>query len=654
MLSSLGNSLSLRFVRLGRSDDLNSSIFTLEEAVQLTPNDHPAKASRLTNLGNLFLHRFEQLGDNGDIDRCIILFTDAVAVSPDGHPEKHTILNNLACALLRRSKYFGDIADINRSVETFADSIRLTPEGHISAASKLSNLGTALRARFQQFGDITDLHKSLETLKEGVRLTADTHPDKPGMLSDLGNALHNRFERLGDIEDLNDAVSALTDASKLCPVGHTIRSTILANLGNVLRARFQQLGDTWDITRSILMLRGALQLTPEGHPDRSLWLNNLGYSLSSRFEILGEINNNFTPDILTGQIDDIEESVSVCREAIHLTPDSHPIKPLMLANLGNSLQLRFGQSKDNRDFEELIAQFAAAARSTSGPASARFQACSIWVEHAQMAQHPSLLSAYSVAVDLLSEMAWLGLSIRDRHHIILRGGKVVRDAAAAAISASQYDKAVEWLEQGRSVIWGQLLALRTPVDSLKENHPGLATDLIRLSTQLEGAGVSDIAEEVKDHNTQLSAQQSLQAIAQKYHDYAHQRNELLKKIRGLNGFNRFLLPKEMAELSLAAKGGPVIILNISKIRCDALIVMSDSINEVRSVPLPTVTNEWAQSLAESLRTLLGENGRGDRLSGRREGEMQPETQLAHILSELWFRIGWPVLQGLGNTVSCFG
>ncbi|KAJ7263067.1 CHAT domain-containing protein [Mycena rebaudengoi] len=654
MLSSLGNTLSLRFQRFGRSDDLNRSISTLEKAAQLTPNDHPAKASRLNNFGNSLLHRFEQLGNNCDIDRSIILFTDAVRMIPESHPEKPGLLNNFASALSRRFKHFGDIADINQSVEAFTDSVRLTPEGHISVPSRLANFGTSLRTRFLEFGDLSDLHKSVETLKQAVRLTADTHPSKPSMFSDLGNALHSRFERLRDIGDLNGAVSALIDAFKLAPVGHTHRLKIMGNLGNSLRARFEQLGDTWDITRSILMLRGALQLTPEGHPERPLWLNNLGASLSSRFEVLGEINNHFTPDLsknleFLGEISDIQESVSVCREATYLTPDSHPIKPLMLANLGNSLLLRFGHSKESQDFEDFIAQFAAAARSTSGPASVRFRACSTWAENAQTAQHPSLLSAYSVALDLLSEMAWLGLSIRDRHHIISRGGKLVRDAAAAAISASKYDKAVEWLEQGRSIIWGQLLALRTPVDSLKESHLDLATEFMRLSTQLEGAAVRDTSEEVKDHSTRLLAQQSLQATAQKFHGYAHERNQLLQKIRKLNGFNRFLLPKEMAELSLASKGGPVIILNVSKIRSDALIVMSGAINGVRSVPLPTVTNEWVQSLAESLTTLLGENGRNDRLLGHREGEIPPETQFAHILSELWLRIGWPVLQGLGNT-----
>ena len=76
------------------------------------------------------------------------------------------------------------------------------------------------------------------------------------------------------------------------------------------------------------------------------------------------------------------------------------------------------------------------------------------------------------------ELAWLGLSITDRHYLLSQAGQIVRDAASASIVAHDYQKAVEWLDQGRSVIWGQFLNLRTPVDELRKSHPGLADQLV--------------------------------------------------------------------------------------------------------------------------------------------------------------------------------
>jgi hypothetical protein len=43
---------------------------------------------------------------------------------------------------------------------------------------------------------------------------------------------------------------------------------------------------------------------------------------------------------------------------------------------------------------------------------------------------------------------------------------VASEAAAAAISAKQYNTALEWLEQGHSIVWNQFLQLRTPFDAL--------------------------------------------------------------------------------------------------------------------------------------------------------------------------------------------
>jgi hypothetical protein len=76
-------------------------------------------------------------------------------------------------------------------------------------------------------------------------------------------------------------------------------------------------------------------------------------------------------------------------------------------------------------------------------------------------------------------MAWLGLSIADRQHFLCKVGPVVEEAVSAAIKADQCETAIEWMDQGHSIIWGQLLQLHTPVDDLRQCHPDIA---VRLST----------------------------------------------------------------------------------------------------------------------------------------------------------------------------
>ncbi|KAJ7208314.1 TPR-like protein, partial [Mycena pura] len=628
LLNNLGNSLLRRFERLGDLNDINKSVLMKEDAVKLTPDGHPDKPSRLNNLGNSLLRRFEWLGDLSDISKAVLMFEDAV--TPDGHPDKPGWLNNLGNLLLHRFERLGDLSDINKSVLMKEDAVKLTPDGHPDKPGWLNNLGNSLLRRFERLGDLSDINKSVLMFEDAVKLTPDGHPDKPGWLNNLGNSLLCRFERLGDPSDINKSVLMFEDAVKLTPDGHPDKPGWLNNLGNSLARRFERLGDLSDINKSVLMFEDAVKLTPDGHPDKPSRLNNLGNSLLGRFERLGDLS-------------DINKSVLMKEDAVKLTPDGHPDKPSRLNNLGNSFFHRFEHLYDPEDSRQLILHYTSAACSTTGPASIRFNAAKQWAKHAHTHQPSSLLHAYTIAIELLPELAWLALSITDRHHLLSQAGQVVRDAASAAIAVHDYQKAVEWLDQGRSIIWGQLLSLRTPVDELRMSHSGLANQLVSLSTTLETAGTQS------NSVTDNTKPQSLQTSANQSHDLALQRNRVLQQIRELPGFERFLLSKPISELVPAAKKGPVAIINISEYGCDALILPPGLADEVIHVPLCDFTIHEAETLAQSLARIVGTTGRNDRLQGSREGEMAPKDTFSLILSELWFKIVQPVLNALAIT-----
>ncbi|KAJ7115480.1 CHAT domain-containing protein, partial [Mycena epipterygia] len=595
----------------------------------------PEKPSRLSNLGNSLLSRFTQLGDLDDLHQSVSRFEAAVTLTPDDHLNKPSLLNNIGNSLLRRFERLDDLDDLNQSVLRLEAAVALTPDSHPVMPSRLNNLGKSVRSRFERLGDLDDLNQSVLTLEAAVALTPDGHPAKPSRLNDHGKSIFNRFKRLGDLDALNQSVSRFEAAVTLTPDGHLDKPSLLNNLGNSLRIQFEHLGSLNDLNQSVLRLEAAVTLTPDGHPDKPLLLNNLGNSLSRRFERLGDL-------------DDLNQSVSRYEAAVTLTPDGHPNKPSMLSNLGSSLLSCFTRLGDVDDLHQsLLLNYTSAASSATGPASTRFAAATRWAKHAHIHQPSSTLLAYTTAIELLPELAWLGLSITDRHHQLSLAGQVVRDAASAAIAVHDYQKAVEWLEQGRSVIWGQLLNLRTPVDELRKNHPGLANQLVSLSTSLEMAGnrSNSVADAIEP--------QSLQSIAKKSHALVLQRNDILQQIRELPGFQRFLLPKMISELSLAAKMGPVAVLNISAYGCDALVLMPGLGDKVIHVPLSDFSMHEAQALAKLLASIVGTPGHSDRATMSREGDMARDDIFPHILSELWVKIVCPVLNALTITVSYF-
>ncbi|KAJ7478073.1 TPR-like protein [Mycena galericulata] len=624
--SNLGNSLRSRFKSFGDLTDINQAVLSDETAVALTRDGHPEKPSSYNNLGISLLCRFERLGSLPDITQSVLMFETAVALTPDGHPNKPLYYNNLGNSLRYRFQQLGSVPDINQSVVILQTAVMITPDGHPAKPLRYNNLGNSLFCRFKQLGDLADMNQAVLSYETAVMVTPDGHPDKPSYYNNLGNSLLSRFERLRSLPDINQSVLRAEIAVALTPEGHPSKPLYIDNLGNSLLSRFEQLGDPVDLTESVLRFQTAVGLTPDGHPDRPSRLSNLGNSLLHRFERLGNLV-------------DLTESISSYRTAVKLTPDGHPSKPGFLSHVGNSLLSRFEQLHDPHDFQQLLYHYTAAACSITGPPDIRFQAAKIWAKYAHVHHHPSVLQAYTTAIDLLPELVWLGLSISDRHHHILQAGQVVRDAASAAIAVHDYKKAVEWLDQGRSVIWGQLISLRTPVDDLMTSYPHLADRLISLSTALGTAGT-------RSSTTEATQSQSLQTIAQQSHTIALERDQVLVEIRMLPGFERFLLSKPFSELSLAAKRGPVALLNISQYGCDALILMPGLTDEVLHVPLPDFTLSEAQILAKSLASIVGGPARSDRLHGSREGYMAPDNIFSQILSMLWLQIVQPVLNGL--------
>jgi hypothetical protein len=68
-----------------------------------------------------------------------------------------------------------------------------------------------------------------------------------------------------------------------------------------------------------------------------------------------------------------------------------------------------------------------------------------------------------------------------------------------------------------------------------------------------------------------------------HHDVADEWDRLVHHIRGLEGFDRFLLPWTFTQLQIATHDGPVILINISTHHCDALILMPN-LDDILHIP----------------------------------------------------------------------
>ncbi|KAF8139602.1 TPR-like protein [Boletus edulis] len=705
-LLNLGTSFVTRFFRLGELSDLENAFPILEDAVDLTPQGHPDKPRRLNNLATSFKARFEQLGELSDLERAISVLKDVVDLTPHGHPDKPTYLLNLGTSFKVRFSCLGELSDLGNAILILKDVVDLTPQGHPGKPRHLNNLATSFKARFERLGELSDLEKAISALKNAVDLTPHGHPDKPTCLLNLGTSFVTRFERLGELSDLENAIGILEDAVHLTPPGHYNKHSCLNNLATSLKARFERLGELGDLERAISVLKDAVDLIPHGHPDKPACLLNLGTSFKVRFSRLGELSdlenaiqvlkdavdltpqghpekpnrlNNLATSFVTrfsrlGELSDLENAIRILKDVVDLTPQGHPDKPSRLNNLATSFEARFERLGELRDLHHAISLYSHAASAPIGLTSARFRASQNWISCARRASHRSLLHAYSATITLLPQLAWTGLSFRRRFSELRRGADVVREAAAAALDFGFPETAVEWLEQGRSIVWGELLQLRSTHEELSSTYPNHAHRLRELSAALEDAGAtrerssSALLERVQRgiHEMSLAtehtagtdeesfftfAKQMWSAIqreketwqqgADKLRTLAIERDDLLHEIRRFPGFERFLLQKEFSQLRTSAHAGPVVILNAAETRCDALIILAH-VDHAIHVPLPNITLERCANLQDTLKSLAR------RVRSIRDGERVPldDSGWEPFLSPLWRCVVKPVLDAL--------
>lgn len=628
ILINLGQCLILRFEHLGHLLDLNEATTQFQEAANMIPNDNPDKYKSLTNLGRALIVRYQRLGNLADIDRAVTHQQEALRVAPEDDPQKRVCFSNLATALSIRFEQLGDLADLDNGIANFQAALDLAPGPGVERGGTLGNLGNCLRIRYTRLGNSVDLDNAIMHLQTAVNLIPDEHIIKPIQLTNLGITLDKRFNLLNHLADIDLAIVQHRKAVSLTPDGHFHKADYLTNFGLSLQDRFEFLGDRADIDEAIVAHRAAVNLTPDGQYRKGDYLGNLAESFKIRFTSFREVS-------------DINNAILQKQLALRQSPESYPEIAARTASLGESFWHRFTYNKDLSDAELAIFHLSTAAKFPYGPPSVRFRAAEGWIDGASSLNHNSLLAAYECAISLMPLVAWLGLSVADRHQQLVKIGGTVRDAAAAAIKLEQYDKALEWLEQGRSIVWTQILQLRTPVDRLHEVDPNLANRLLQVSRLLDrGHG---------QKNTSNEDGRLLEEEGRKYRALTAEWENIIGQVRSIPNFEDFLRPPRLSRLFEAAREGPVVVVNISKRRCDALALL-DGFEDVVHIPLSNITADRVVKLRDRLGSLLSSNGirmRGERAAKKLEDDGDNDNdECEEILAELWSGLVKPVLDSL--------
>jgi hypothetical protein len=625
----------------GGMDALTESIDLNREALLSRPIGHPERDKSLASLAFALMRAFYHCGDLDFLAEAIESQRQTLQVQQPGHPLRDRALHNLAVLLVVNFEYQGGLDSLSEAISFQREAMELRPAGHVDRYTVLDSLAQALATSFQLQGRTEALAEAILLDKEALQLLPTGHPQRGRILANLGAILMLDFEQRRRFPVLSEAIATLREAQNLLPPGSFSRDAALNNLAEALLLSFNEHKDRAHLLEAIAIHRDILMVRSPGHWRRLLSLRRLG-NLLCIFESQSWV-----------------EALALFREALDICVPGYPARAELLSDmtkcfltpespffdLSQGIAQLFECYSDNFSHVNLRLGLAV---SDLPRLEAAFKETTVGAHASTRVDHSSrILELYELAIGLLPRAAHLGVDHKNRLQAVAGCDEMARSAASRALLLGRMPKAMEMLEEGRGTFWSQTLRLRaTGLDGVPDGDRQELERLFRL-LELGARRVETSNLSAAQRERDLEARRRLNEEAE----------ALIVTIRGYPGLDRFLLPPVFATLLDALPDGFVVVVNISKLGCHALL-MHRTTKLAASLELKS-TGSTFDTLA--LRTQLPR----DAMS-----EMDPDAQqeddnvtramrlrpveprsFEGVLAELWTSVVGPVLDRLSLQAS---
>ncbi|KAF5635394.1 30S ribosomal S17P protein [Fusarium sp. NRRL 25303] len=544
-------------------DDLDAFIDMAREVVNVAPADDLDRIIWLHELGNTLRRRFTVTGVPVDLEDSIKLGQEAIDTAPNDYIHRGALLDSLGVHLAIRFAQTGSLADLERAIQVTREAIDVAVDSD-DRAFRLTHLANHLGERYERTGSSIDLEEAITVAQSAVDLTPLDSPKRPGRLNTLANQLHERYGRTGILAEINKVIDICRGIAKAGAEGSPNQALFKSNLAGHLGDRYLRTGDTNDLDEAIQLAQEALTALPQGHADSPSISSNLSVWLAKRY-IRNRVAN------------DVEEAIKAGHQSITVAQPGNPSLAQYMSNLADCYWNRHTLTNCMEDFDAAVNLYRSAMDHSNSNIQARIAAGKFLFEtyaHASQWQHA--LDASQITFGLLPQLTPRSLGFVDKQRMLGRVVDLACDTAAVALHAGKQPFfALSVLEKGRGLLAAAIEQIRADVFDLEEVHPDLARRFLELS-------------QILDKPIQGGDSVLAQAIANRRGEASVELDSLILEIRKHPGFSGFLESSNEDDIRAAARLGPIVLVNLSKFRCDAILVEK---HQIRSLSLPNLTND---------------------------------------------------------------
>jgi tetratricopeptide (TPR) repeat protein len=467
-LIALSTSLRERGRRTMNRMDLDQAVNISRDAVSAV--DVPGyRAMALADLGVALVTRYEVTEDPADLDAAVASADLAATVCPSDHPQRTVIFSHAGGFSLTRFDRRGDPADLEAALRMARNSVAATSDG-----IRLANLSGILHRRFDLLGTAGDLVEAIEVSRRAVSCTPIDDPRRGRFLNNLAGSIHRFWQETRQSDALDQSIVAYEDAAAALE-GDPLEAPVLSELAAALVNRFDRSGDVRDLNDAVEAAKAASALPG---PYRSGVLTTYSSALRRRYGASGEVA-------------DLDEAITVSHQAVALVPDDHPLRAYHLLNQGGALAHRFRGLGNRADLVAAGRSWTTAIESDMSRPEDRMSAATEYgTLLRETGDQEAACERFVSATQLLPLVAWRGLNRTVQEARLADWNGLATHAAATAVDARHTELALELLEQGRSVLWGQRLQVLDDFTALSKANSQLAARLAAVRDALDATAAA--------------------------------------------------------------------------------------------------------------------------------------------------------------------
>ncbi|KAM0228385.1 hypothetical protein ACHAP5_011958 [Fusarium lateritium] len=590
-------------------DDLDEAIEAFKVGKASTPVGHPDEWRNLADLSTRLVDKYKTTRHKTDLDKAFEITKRVIATMDD--PYRLTDhYDHLAYLHSCRYSETGEETELISAIQISQQVLKLFPADSNKQAKYHNNLGQLLTLDYWRTGVETTIDEAISELRLALHLAVEKDNEYSEYLATLSAGLDKKFAVSGSQEQLDEAMQLMRQAIDLVSEHDPTFLKRLNALGAMLGELYKKTGELDALEESIKIGQRVLDSTYDGDINFAERTENLAARLTDRFHRFGGLGSldeaislsisgkahvpveasgyhvychNVATRILerfhkTGSIRDLEDAIENSKAAVKFVPDTDVHMATYLCVLADAtLVLLDNRPGDYQLRDEPLRLYKLALHHDYSAVQCRLQAGRrTFQSYVKVGDWHGAYMASDVILNRLAQLPFADLDHVDRQRILETTVGITSEGIAAALNAGRPPlEVLSWLEYGRCLYADSRVQYEADVVGLRREQPSIGDEFIRI--------LADLGKPITVPMVGFIGDSPWRAQSKRRYEASIKFKKILGKIRTELGFPQFLLGLDEESMLQAGDKGPVVVLNTSRIRCDAIIIYLNKI-EVLSLP----------------------------------------------------------------------